>query len=876
MAEVGPDGAVWVIDWYNYIVQHNPTPQGFETGKGNAYVSDLRDKKHGRIYRVVPTNTHAEPGEPRQRPGRGSLRSSQSTDDIIHEYTSLAAATNEQLVETLRHPSFMWRLTAQRLLVERNAGQNSDVLGALLQLVQDQAVDEAGLNVGAIHALHTLKALGYGTLDRRTLSASAIVRPLDIALSHPSAGVRRNALVFLSNDPSQTATDAHTKNALSLVLKHPKLFEDADAQVRLQAFLTLADLRSNHQSAIEPICESIDTATDPVLLDAITAAASVHAARTLSRITANESEPSLRVARQVAEHIGRGRPSAEEFAAVMADLRMARPKARQVILDGLTAGIPSNFEFQPSAAFDALLVDIFRKADESSKSRLIRLATKCGITALDSHATEIAETMLRVVADIEADEGSRIASARDLVEFRPNDLGVVSSILKQLTAQTAPGLGRGFLRAVQLNRSAEAGNLIVEVVPALTPQLRSAAIVTLLSRPDWARSLLNGLRKHNIELTDLSLDQKQSLRTFPDSSVANEAEELLAMSGSLPDRNRDKVLRAMLHLCQMEGNVDVGRDIFRKHCARCHKHGDLSDKSIGPNLTGMAVHPKAELLTHIIDPSRSVEGNFRVYTVVRTDGRVTSGMLAAETRTSVTLIDTEAKEWNIQRTDIEELIASRKSLMPDGFEKQMTFGELSDLLEFLTSKGQYLPVALDRYATAISTKGLVHEGDTGPDRMVFSDWTPKVFNQIPFVLTNPRGKTTPNIILLYGPRGTLPPRMPRSVILPCNTPAKCIHLLSGTGGWNYPAHKAQSVSMIVRLNYADGSGEDHELLNGVHFADYIRRIDVPASEFAFDLNGQQIRYLSVVPDRHDEIESIQLLKGNDPTAPIVMALTIER
>ena len=48
MAEVGPDGAVWVLDWYNYIVQHNPTPNGFETGKGRAYESDLRDKRHGR------------------------------------------------------------------------------------------------------------------------------------------------------------------------------------------------------------------------------------------------------------------------------------------------------------------------------------------------------------------------------------------------------------------------------------------------------------------------------------------------------------------------------------------------------------------------------------------------------------------------------------------------------------------------------------------------------------------------------------------------------------------------------------------------------------------------------------------------------------
>ncbi len=65
MAEVGPDGNVWMIDWYNYIVQHNPTPQGFETGKGNAYETDLRDKKYGRVYRVVygdQTDSAFDPG----------------------------------------------------------------------------------------------------------------------------------------------------------------------------------------------------------------------------------------------------------------------------------------------------------------------------------------------------------------------------------------------------------------------------------------------------------------------------------------------------------------------------------------------------------------------------------------------------------------------------------------------------------------------------------------------------------------------------------------------------------------------------------------------------------------------------------------------
>jgi hypothetical protein len=62
LAEVGPDGNVWVIDWYSYIVQHNPTPPGFKTGKGGAYSTELRSSKFGRIYKIVPENfTDAQP-----------------------------------------------------------------------------------------------------------------------------------------------------------------------------------------------------------------------------------------------------------------------------------------------------------------------------------------------------------------------------------------------------------------------------------------------------------------------------------------------------------------------------------------------------------------------------------------------------------------------------------------------------------------------------------------------------------------------------------------------------------------------------------------------------------------------------------------------
>jgi len=128
---------------------------------------------------------------------------------------------------------------------------------------------------------------------------------------------------------------------------------------------------------------------------------------------------------------------------------------------------------------------------------------------------------------------------------------------------------------------------------------------------------------------------------------------------------------------------------------------------------------------------------------------------------------------------------------------------------------------------------------------------------------------------LYGPQGKIPPAMPRSVSLPCRFPAKAIHLLSGVSGWGFPGGQHGSTSMIVRLSYADGQTEDHKLANGEHFADYIRRIDVPQSKFAFDLRGKQVRYLSVPVERDQPLAKIELVKGDDRSAPVVMAVTVE-
>ncbi|MBK8504905.1 MAG: ThuA domain-containing protein [Saprospiraceae bacterium] len=195
-AQVGPDGAVWILDWYNFIIQHNPTPPGFENGLGNAHINPLRDKTHGRIYRLVYD-------------GAINKSSPEIGPDLM-----------ENCIATLSNDNLLWRLHAQRLLVENKyvAAKNQ-----LISLIKDTQVDKIGLNVGAIHALWTLHGLH---LLNDTQAREAIYD----ALSHPSAAVRKNAVRILDTSAGSLEKIIETNMLL-----------DKDSGVRLASILKLIE-----------------------------------------------------------------------------------------------------------------------------------------------------------------------------------------------------------------------------------------------------------------------------------------------------------------------------------------------------------------------------------------------------------------------------------------------------------------------------------------------------------------------------------------------------------------------------------------------------------------------------------------------------------
>ncbi|MDZ7719198.1 MAG: PVC-type heme-binding CxxCH protein [Balneolaceae bacterium] len=222
---VGPDGALWVLDWYNIVIQHNPTPEGAETGAGNAYVNDLRDRQHARIYRV-------------------EYKNADHSKDL-----NLKNATPDQLVNTLSNDNLFWRLTAQRLLVERG---EADVIPQLVKLIGNENVDHLGLNPGALHAIWTLD--GLGAINN---SNSESYKSVMSALYHPSPAVRRAALMTLPRNKdvlnqilaADILPNPHAPGEMDFIMP-VSIISASDAQVRLAALLAVAEMPSSEKAGI--------------------------------------------------------------------------------------------------------------------------------------------------------------------------------------------------------------------------------------------------------------------------------------------------------------------------------------------------------------------------------------------------------------------------------------------------------------------------------------------------------------------------------------------------------------------------------------------------------------------------------------------------
>jgi putative heme-binding domain-containing protein len=549
-------------------------------------------------------------------------------------------------------------------------------------------VDEIGLNTAAIHALWTLE--GLGALGSDTKATEVAIA----ALKHPSAGVRRAAVMVLPRNEA----------SLSALL-NSSLLDDSDAPVRLAALLVLSEMPPNRAagSAAFAALQSPRNAQDRWIPDAVTAAGARHDAGFVQAVlTSNPSSEADRVVRLVTAHYAQRGP-ADTIISTLSALKGASAEVATTVLEGLISGWPQDKPLALSAADKQTLTALMEALPEIARDRLLALAQRWGHPELfGTSVPAIIASLKEQIADAERKDAERAAAAKRLVGLADKP-EVWKLVLDQVTLLTPPDLAIGLVNALgdsrdgapgqatgnrdqrNRNRTSPTAGAIIERWAQFTPTVRRAAIALLMRRAEWAGALLQAVEDRTISKTDLAPEHWSQLKQNPNQFIARRAERLAERSGNVAT-GREEIVLKLLPLAKEMGDPVRGKEVFTANCSVCH-HFNGEGKHVGPELTGIAARDRSDILMEILDPNRSVEANYRAWTVNTKDGETYTGRLESETQTTVEILDTTAQKHVIQRQDIASLNVSSNSIMPTGFES-LPPDDLKALLEYLATPSE--------------------------------------------------------------------------------------------------------------------------------------------------------------------------------------------
>ncbi len=232
-----------------------------------------------------------------------------------------------------------------------------------------------------------------------------------------------------------------------------------------------------------------------------------------------------------------------------------------------------------------------------------------------------------------------------------------------------------------LGRAEDAGvaPIILAAWPALSPRMRSQAAAALLAHADRVPTLLDAIAAGQFKPAELEPARVQQLLAQPDEKMRACAAELLA---SVKPGRRQDIVDAYRPALQLAGDAAAGKRHFQKVCAACHRAEGVGHE-IGANLAAIKNRGPEAILVNLLDPNREVNPQFVNYTLTTSDGRILTGMIDAETATSVTLKRAEGVTDTVLRVNIDELTATGQSLMPEGLDQQLDRQAIADLIAYL-------------------------------------------------------------------------------------------------------------------------------------------------------------------------------------------------
>ncbi|PHS03019.1 MAG: hypothetical protein COA78_19465 [Blastopirellula sp.] len=536
-----------------------------------------------------------------------------------------------QVAKLMTSPNGIVRDRAQRHLVLNNLQQASKTLRALSQsglLPQTQ-----------IQSLWTLQGLG-------TLKISDVVT----ALSDKHPEVQRNAIQLSEFYPQEFQLFSPSFNELT---------QNSDESVRLQLALSLGEHDSSNTSSLIALLSrtSGDSHFQDALLSSLTT-------ENIDQVTQEffqketESQPHQFGATLLAMAIRMGKI---ETAAKHLPLYLRESDLEVWQLTALT---------QISAALSEkklTMTDLIRKSEDA--------------TQVQQQWETMRTQLSKKVIDIKQSDSLRIAAISVLGITSKGDAELTTLLSEELlTSSQSFAVQQAAIQSL----SSIAGDRVPELLFANwkshTPQLRQEIITVLLSRKSWTTQLISDLESSdNVRAADIDTTSRQLLLRNRDSNLQKKA---AAIFESVKDVDRALVIQNYQTALEQTGSVELGRKTFIERCSSCHQL-EGQGIQVGPDLKGLTTTTPESFLTSILDPNRSIDARYLGYNLLTVSGITFSGILADESGSSLTLLTQNGKKQVVPRHEIEEIQSTGISLMPQGFEKDITITQMRDLLSYL-------------------------------------------------------------------------------------------------------------------------------------------------------------------------------------------------
>lgn len=628
---IGPDGALYVLDYYREIIEH-PEWMSDEVNKSDALYNGS-DK--GRIYRVTPVNA-----------GKINWWSK----------LKLGTASTEQLVSTLASNNIWWRRNAQRLLMDKKDPKTVFLLHQLL--------DTTNSATAFVHALWTLN--GLNAIDFPTLQK---------ALHHLVAGVRENAIKI---------AELHLQQLPQLENELLSLQNDTSAKVRYQLLCTLGNMNNVQSETARQKLLVKDIEDKWVQVAALTSSAGNEYAlieKTIPAITAHPSEGKKLFFENCAAVIGLSKNLNDIQKLIQLAARNNTPASdwwQSACLKGLAKSISTKGKLSTdlSQQKKLLLSKFNSKASPLVRASTIDLLTMMGIEKDQAWKSTIDEAR-SVAANRSADVNFRNDALRLIaLEKNKNDEKLLEQII---TPEEAESVQQTALRTYNQISGNDACACIIRNWKTLTHDVRDVCMDIFLSSVNNMNLLLDALQKKQIQSASISWPRMVELMNNDDNGIRNRSREILANK----TEDRDAVYKKYQAALFMKGDANDGLVVFKRVCATCHQVSGEYGRAFGPDLASIRNRNAQSIMADILNPNRSIADKYEMWSIVKKNGEKLNGIIASETSAAIMLHNIGGQQTIIPRSDIKTMEASQTSAMPVGLEKSVSTKEMSDLLAFL-------------------------------------------------------------------------------------------------------------------------------------------------------------------------------------------------